>query len=620
MKRKPVIPFSILVTLFLCGSLVETPTKVDGISQPFFTLIAMTNSDGERPDILNLIKQQLARIGIDLQVQIMEWPALINQILSIYEYDLCYIGFAGGGSDPDFTGVYNENGSLNLFGYDITMDYDEELGTGINEWYMREGTQIMPPNSLERIEHYHAWEQYLMDDILPCQPTFIPKNYLALWSNLRGYNLSDGLLQSWGKMSWDGIHAKQDDPAQVVIADSSWISLNPSMQSYESETFINSLICDSLIKYDSELATHPHLATSWTLLNDTHLRINIRQGIKWQPDHENLFTDEYLDADDVYFSYFSEKNFGTIKHEYTWLEKITKVDQYTVDLFIDENPDTHENEPFAPYTMYLTAPIHPEHYLNQTQELDGTTPDISHPAWSMYGSNCFGTGLFYIDSIYEGVETNLKCFEDCWLLNESLDKTGMNFESRFGDFSGGLTKLKIRNLPDKFTAVLEFEVGRVDLIDVNPFPNKRLLFSSDSDYALQEQVTFWFNFIGYNLRESRTYLGSRELAPGDSSLTVGLALRKAVSYAIDRHEINNIVYNGDYLVTDYPIYERMGIWCNPTIIRYNHNLDKAKELMHIAGFDINWTPTSPGFELTIVLASLLITANVSTVIIKRKSK
>ncbi|MCF2144499.1 MAG: hypothetical protein K9W42_12435 [Candidatus Heimdallarchaeota archaeon] len=50
---------------------------------------------------------------------------------------MCYISLVGGERDPDFTGLYNKNGSLNFFSYDGGMDWDNSLGTGKNEWYMK---------------------------------------------------------------------------------------------------------------------------------------------------------------------------------------------------------------------------------------------------------------------------------------------------------------------------------------------------------------------------------------------------------------------------------------------------------------------------------------------------
>jgi len=48
--------------------------------------------------------------------------------------------------------------------------------------------------------------------------------------------------------------------------------------------------------------------------------------------------------------------------------------------------------------------------------------------------------------------------------------------------------------------------------------------------------------------------------------------------------MNDIVHGGDCFVTDYPIYEALGIWCNPNIIRYDHDLEKAKYYMELAGY------------------------------------
>jgi len=60
------------------------------------------------------------------------------------------------------------------------------------------------------------------------------------------------------------------------------------------------------------------------------------------------------------------------------------------------------------------------------------------------------------------------------------------------------------------------------------------------------------------LRENRVNIGSQEPCEGDSNITIGLAIRKAISYAIDRNEINNVLFRGEFAVTDYPYYEVMG--------------------------------------------------------------
>ncbi|MHA1555603.1 MAG: hypothetical protein ACTSPM_01580, partial [Candidatus Heimdallarchaeota archaeon] len=216
LRLKQFIGISIVI-LFTTSSCFLNTSKVDAI-EPYFTLVFRTNGGGVRPDYGNLLKQHLARIGIFVDVVINPWP-MYDAHGPIINWDICYIALSGSGADPDFTGVYNENGSLNLFGYRTDMDYNETLGTGVNEWYMKQGTLIIPPYSNERIQHYWDWEQYLMDKILPCQPTFAPKEYAAYWSNLEGYDIKDGIIQSWGKMGFTGNHDGQLDNTELVTTD-----------------------------------------------------------------------------------------------------------------------------------------------------------------------------------------------------------------------------------------------------------------------------------------------------------------------------------------------------------------------------------------------------------------
>ena len=144
MKRR--ILTLVITMLIICNTalLIMNTSNTESVD-PYFTLVAKCQG-GNIPDYMNLLKIQLAQIGINLDVIVQDWPTFAGEITTYHDYDLVYIGLSGGGKDPDFTGVYNENGSLNLFGYHTDMDYNETLGTGINEWYMREGTKIMPPN------------------------------------------------------------------------------------------------------------------------------------------------------------------------------------------------------------------------------------------------------------------------------------------------------------------------------------------------------------------------------------------------------------------------------------------------------------------------------------------
>jgi len=574
-KRK--ILFTFVIIFFVASLIVSSKPMVEGKQKMYFTLVAKSNTGGVRVDYLMLIKQQVARIGINLDVIPLDWPTFVGELIVYRNFDLCYVALTGGGLDPDFTGVYDENGSLNLFGYHTDMDYDDALGTGTNEWYMRQGNLIMPPASEERVQHYWAWQQYLMDKILPCLPTFAPKSYTATWSNLNGYNISDGILQSWGKMSFTGTHTGQADATELVITDAPWSDLNPLFQDDTSSSFISNALMDPLIWYDDDLSVWPHLAKNLTHINDTYLRITLREGIKWQTDPDGNFTNEYFDVEDLYFTLYVYRYVtGGLNY---WIEDMEIIDKYTLDIFIDGDKDTPEKEPYAPYLPSLAIRILPEHYLNQTQDFGGR-PDVTHSSWYTYATKCFGTGLFEIDTFTEGVETILTVKPDCWHLNSTItNDPGLNWNERFGDFSGGLDQLRVRQIAAYDEGLAEFELGRSDIEGVTNNPDKRKQYITNPDFKVQSQITFYFGFIGYNMRPTRPVIGNPNPWDPDPSISIGLAVRKAISYAIDREEINQLLHNGEYIITDHPIYVTMGVWCNPNIIRYNHDLDKARAYM-----------------------------------------
>jgi len=145
-----------------------------------FNLTAMTNNDlgSIRPEYLRYLQEDLAEIGIGIELDLVDWPTFVGELLAYYGFDICYVDLNGKNYlYPDMTNVYSQDASLNFFGYDTSMDYEPGLGTGRNEWYLEQGKLIMPPDSEERIQHYWDWQQYLMDDILPHVPGFAPKSF-----------------------------------------------------------------------------------------------------------------------------------------------------------------------------------------------------------------------------------------------------------------------------------------------------------------------------------------------------------------------------------------------------------------------------------------------------------
>jgi peptide/nickel transport system substrate-binding protein len=497
------------------------------------------------------------------------------------------------------------------------MDYDETLGTGLNEWYILNGNLIMPPDSEERIQHAWDWQDYMQTDILPMKPLFAPLGYVAYWNNLQGYNYSEGIRRSWGHMEWDGLHPGQDAANEIILTDSAWSELNPFFYSDGPSGTIIGYCLDNSITIDADLSIWPELASGWNFIDDTTLDLFVREDVAW-PDY-GTFSGEEVTADDFFFTYYCWQEISVRYSDWYWLQDFEKIDDMTIRLYIDGDPDTPALDPYAPTLIDAATWIVPEHFLNQTQEADGITPDITHPSWTDYSTNVWGTDIFEIDDYTEAVETVLTTKAGSWHFDPVVTADpDLDYVNRFGDYAGGLDTLIMRIIPDPQTSLLEFEAGKVDLDGVSHFQDKRDQYLADPTKDLQSDTTNFFNWFGYNMRESRDVIGDRTPCPLDPSLSIGLAVRKAISYAIDRSEMNQVLHNNENVIWDYPNYPTLGIWNNPSIIRYNFDLDKAREFMTKAGFDLGWTPPQPGFTIPITIASLFAIASIGYFIIKRR--
>ena len=556
--------------------------------EPFFTLQYTAFSGSPYPEYADLMKQQLAKIGINVEIELKDWGAFLDTLLVFHNFDITSNGFGKGGYDPWSLPLqaFTENGSLNCWGYHTDMDYDEVLGTGLNEWYIKQGNLIIPPNTEEAIQHAWDWQNYLQSDILPMKPLFALPSFFANWANLEGFNYAKGdILHNWGQMSWNDVHPNQASASEIVVNYDNWTELNPFYSHDEASSFIIDACLDELLYLDADCIAWPHLAESWNFIDDTTLDITLRDGIKWM-DYGG-FTNEYLDVKDLFFTLYCWQELSVYSADWWWLDDMEIIDDMTLRIFIDYDPGTTEKELYFQCLNDLNTYILPEHYLNQTQEADGVTPDIIHPSWVDYSTNCWGTDLFKIDDFTEAVETILMVKPDCWRLNPTItNDPELNYEERFGDYSGGLTQLRVRIMDDIAIILSEFEAGRLDLVDITSDFDKRQQYLLDPNFEVQSKATDYFNWIGFNLREAReTPLQNTDPCTYLPWMTKGLAIRKAIAYAINRTEINNIVHNGEQIIWDYPNYPSLGIWNDPDIIRYNCNLTKAKEYMMYAGYD-----------------------------------
>jgi ABC-type transport system substrate-binding protein len=588
MNKKNIVLALLVVILINCSFYPLEKEKTNGISA-FFDVTLVCVSDWPYTDYANFLKQHIARIGVGVNIELEEWKTFNERLHKTRDFDLILMEQQGYNNDYYSLplNAFTENGSLNCWGYHTDMDYDEDFDPGINEWYIEQGNLFIPHGSDDSILHAWDWQNYMQTNILPMKPFFAPPKQVVYWSNLVGFNNTEGLRQSWGKMSWDGLHTSQTASNALVIADYPWLELNPFFCLDKASKVIIENCLDTLFAIDADKSVWPNIAKNWTWVDDTTLDIAIRPGIKWL-DYD-IYIDEFLDVNDVYFSLLCWKLLSKKQTEFFWLKDLEKIDNETLRIHIDGDPKTITQEPYAATLFDLATWIAPEHFLNQSQ-MSGVLPyvnmpDITHSSWIDYSSNVWGTNVFELGCCTQS-ETTLIHNQGSWHLNSTTtsDPT-LDYTKRFGDYSGGLDTLIIRNISNQQSILYEFEDGRVDLADVSYFQDYKDKYLADATKALQSDIKNSFQCVGFNMRPIRCCIGDPEPSPLDPTISKGLAVRKAIAYAINRVEINNVMHNGESVVWDYPNYPTFGFWNNPNIIRYNFNLDRSREFLTKAGYD-----------------------------------
>src|SRR5690606_7570842 len=96
--------------------------------------------------------------------------------------------------------------------------------------------------------------------------------------------------------------------------------------------FVRDMVFDQLVVYDfANREFKPHLAESWTKVDDTTIDFKLREDVKW---HDG----EAFDADDVVYTinYLIDPNVPlNTKSDYVWIKSIEKLGPYEVRIKTD---------------------------------------------------------------------------------------------------------------------------------------------------------------------------------------------------------------------------------------------------------------------------------------------
>ncbi len=558
-------------------------------------------------DYANSMIQDIGDLGIVVTDYSMEYAIFLDNVIGSKEFDMAIIELEGLNA-PHLELLFREGSSLNVFNFADSID------GGLTNEFIDNITREM--DSYERKNLIYDLQEHLMDNVVPMIPLFTPARTFAYWNNLEGFTSKWGISDSLPYMSFDGLHDNQDSITELKIGMGGWYDLNPLTMTEDGEKLLVSLIMDKLIHLDEKgTPTHYGLIDSWEYENDTTLLLHVRNGVNWQPDVEGIFPSEQVTIDDVMFSLdMITSPYANLNNEiFKWIDSYEDHNSTTIAVYIDSDPATPEKEPYAFALEDLSIYPFPEYYLN----VESTIQEIVNSArWTKFRQNPFGTGKYTFNATDSQVD-----------LTASL--------KRFNNWHGvGVDPIKIPNLvfetievqtyPESYAMNLELQEGsRIDIADFGKNPAMVLSIPEDN-FNVEFKVENSLVFVAFNLDNDIFGGANNYVTTSEPGVSKALAIRKALSYMIQKTLMNDAFHEGLFNITDTPISRYFTDYYYQSVTIYPYSVSEAINYLNIAGFNIstetNGTTEESSFEIVSSLLSLGLFTTIMITLRKRKTK
>ncbi len=163
---------------------------------------------------------------------------------------------------------------------------------------------------------------------------------------------------------------------------------------------LSHMVCDPLIRWNQDLGFDARVAESWERVDDTTVRFNLRQGVKFHSGRE-------MTAKDVVFTFNRLKQSEDFKGVFVNFTGINVIDDHTVDIVTD-GP-----YPLVEHTATYIFPLDSEFYTG-TDERGRDKGEIVKHGDSFASTNISCTGPFTVTSREQGVKVVFDRFADYW--------------------------------------------------------------------------------------------------------------------------------------------------------------------------------------------------------------
>ncbi len=610
MSRKGKI---ITIILILIISFQISFTQEADAADAIANLVLKTNGGGVRPDYALFIVDYLRVIGIEVEIKVEEWSVFLGALTLTHDYDMGIVSISGGGDSPDMRSLYTEEGQMNIFGLDKAIPYG-------NQSEIMQATGVTITDLPARQQHYYDWQQLMMDKIIPMLPLYAQRMYVATWANTRGYEGRWGIDESLPYMEYDGYHEGQTSLSEFNIPGNNWGDLFPLFINDETEEIIWDFVSEPVIQYSPDLVPlTTGIIYNWVEVEEFHYKFYLRDNVYWNPSYNiaerdegsnqlstvpveqlmkglksNETSDGYnkqVSAKDAVFTLLIWANnlLNEESQSYEWLSDlyVDPLDPLAFHLHIDGNPATPQNEHYVDFLLRMNVGFLPEFFLNSSRsditytdggvECRGLYPEIVEtPQWSNYSDSAFGCGKYMLDYSIKDSITILRRNPN-WFGIGSIDG---NFQDL--DFD----TINVHVIPNEIDQFNEFVEGKLDWCSLEKV-RKWYYNPWDPIFNIQTFITDSMSFLFFNLQ--RPFIGGADNFIyldyiGKETYTVGIAVRKAICYAINRDEMNQELHDGEYLVAHSVLYPFTAYYYYNDIIKYNYDLRTAFEWLGATGY------------------------------------
>ena len=306
--------------------------------------------------------------------------------------------------------------------------------------------------------------------------------------------------------------------------------LNPILSTDSVSSEIESWIFNGLFKYDKDGNIVGDLASSYSFLDDLTLEIKLKKNVFW---HDGVkFT-----AHDVIYTYDTINNpkiYTPITSSYKKVKSVAMKDDYTIIV-------TYKEPYFKALEVWLVSII-PKHIFENEKDI----------MTSQYNKMPIGTGPYTL--------TELKLSQDIIL---TVNK------NYFGEVPK-IDRIRYKFVPDPTTSFYMLKQKQLDLGGITPIQVDRQLDQEFNDsFNIYEKQSFGYGYLGFNLKHKKF---------------TNPQIRKAISLAINRQEIIDILYFGHAKICNGPFLPGSFAF-NENVETPILNLEKAKQLIKELGYD-----------------------------------